>query len=182
MSDQPTDESDVDPAKDDAAPAESAETKSVEKADDSSATKITPEATTNAVPSRRSRFAGLKWLGKTLVHAGVLAAVFVGGIALIGVAQRTGWIRSGDGTVADSADEHNHDGETIYTCPMHPHIRQNTPGKCSICAMTLVPVADKSKKTASNQPATKEGEDRYICPMMCTPPSTQEGRCPVCAM
>lgn len=28
---------------------------------------------------------------------------------------------------------------TIYTCPMHPQIRQNAPGNCPICGMTLEP-------------------------------------------
>ena len=30
---------------------------------------------------------------------------------------------------------------TIYTCPMHPQIRQVGPGNCPICGMTLEPVA-----------------------------------------
>ncbi|HEY0847934.1 MAG TPA: heavy metal translocating P-type ATPase [Noviherbaspirillum sp.] len=29
---------------------------------------------------------------------------------------------------------------TIYTCPMHPEIRQSTPGNCPKCGMTLEPV------------------------------------------
>jgi P-type Cu+ transporter len=29
---------------------------------------------------------------------------------------------------------------TIYTCPMHPEIRQNAPGNCPKCGMTLEPV------------------------------------------
>jgi len=28
-------------------------------------------------------------------------------------------------------------GATIYTCPMHPHIHSDKPGKCPICGMTL---------------------------------------------
>ena len=28
---------------------------------------------------------------------------------------------------------------TIYTCPMHPEVRQNTPGLCPACAMELIP-------------------------------------------
>jgi hypothetical protein len=28
----------------------------------------------------------------------------------------------------------------IYTCPMHPEIRQETPGRCPKCGMNLVPV------------------------------------------
>jgi hypothetical protein len=27
----------------------------------------------------------------------------------------------------------------VYTCPMHPEIVRNAPGKCPICGMTLVP-------------------------------------------
>ncbi len=28
---------------------------------------------------------------------------------------------------------------TIYTCPMHPEIRQEGPGSCAICGMALEP-------------------------------------------
>ncbi|MDI1274316.1 heavy metal translocating P-type ATPase [Polaromonas sp.] len=31
-------------------------------------------------------------------------------------------------------------GATVYTCPMHPEIRQDHPGNCPICGMTLEPV------------------------------------------
>lgn len=30
--------------------------------------------------------------------------------------------------------------QTIYTCPMHPQIRQTTPGNCPICGMNLEPM------------------------------------------
>lgn len=40
------------------------------------------------------------------------------------------------------------DPETIYVCPMHPQIRQNKPGECPICGMTLEPEkGSKSKKS-----------------------------------
>ncbi len=29
--------------------------------------------------------------------------------------------------------------KVIYTCPMHPEIEQDHPGKCPKCGMTLVP-------------------------------------------
>ncbi|HTM43569.1 MAG TPA: multicopper oxidase domain-containing protein [Polyangiaceae bacterium] len=32
----------------------------------------------------------------------------------------------------------------LYTCPMHPQIIRNKPGKCPICGMTLVPLKPKS--------------------------------------
>jgi membrane fusion protein, copper/silver efflux system len=37
-------------------------------------------------------------------------------------------------------------GPTIafYTCPMHPSIKSDKPGSCSICGMTLVPVYTNS--------------------------------------
>jgi P-type Cu+ transporter len=31
-------------------------------------------------------------------------------------------------------------GDRIYTCPMHPQVRQNGPGNCPICGMALEPV------------------------------------------
>jgi Cu+-exporting ATPase len=36
----------------------------------------------------------------------------------------------------------------IYTCPMHPQIRQDSPGNCPICGMTLEPLA----KTGAAEP------------------------------
>jgi len=47
--------------------------------------------------------------------------------------------------------DHNHnttqekESGTIYTCPMHPEIRQDKPGMCPECGMQLVPA--KKKKT-----------------------------------
>jgi len=35
-----------------------------------------------------------------------------------------------------------------YVCPMHPLERSMAPGKCSICRMNLVPVADLNKEMA----------------------------------
>jgi Cu+-exporting ATPase len=29
----------------------------------------------------------------------------------------------------------------IYTCPMHPEVRENAPGKCPKCGMSLEPEA-----------------------------------------
>lgn len=40
--------------------------------------------------------------------------------------------------------------ETIYTCSMHPQIRRNGPGKCPICGMDLIPLAEDFKEEESN--------------------------------
>jgi hypothetical protein len=31
---------------------------------------------------------------------------------------------------------------TVYTCPMHPEVRQSKPGRCPKCGMTLVPAGE----------------------------------------
>jgi Cu(I)/Ag(I) efflux system membrane fusion protein len=53
------------------------------------------------------------------------------------------------GSKNSNTDEHLHNGEvvkgTIWTCSMHPQIRQNEPGNCPICGMELIPLADDSE-------------------------------------
>jgi membrane fusion protein, copper/silver efflux system len=57
----------------------------------------------------------------------------------------------------DRTTEHDHeqiDGEeTTYTCSMHPQIRQNEPGKCPLCGMDLIPVAQNQGSGDSNPSA-----------------------------
>ncbi|MBN8628554.1 MAG: efflux RND transporter periplasmic adaptor subunit, partial [Planctomycetes bacterium] len=48
------------------------------------------------------------------------------------------WLSRHDSAVASAAPA---TAGTIYTCPMHPQIRQPTPGRCPICGMELVPAA-----------------------------------------
>ena len=117
-----------------------------------------------------------QWFVRTGIHIGLVLAVGAALIALVGVAQRVGWIQGGDRAAKATVS-----AETVYTCPMHPEIRQNEPGDCPICGMELVPVAGKSADVATHDHGN-EGGDRYICPMMCVPPSTEPGKCPVCAM
>ncbi len=57
-----------------------------------------------------------------------------------------GWLLFG-GSENNKTDEHQHTeeeiaGETIWTCSMHPQIRQNEPGDCPICGMDLIPLGD----------------------------------------
>jgi rubrerythrin len=41
--------------------------------------------------------------------------------------------------VAHQQAGHVHHGNaTIYTCPMHPELRQEGPGQCPICGMDLI--------------------------------------------
>ena len=63
-------------------------------------------------------------------------------------------------------------GATIYTCPMHPEVRQDHPGTCPKCGMNLEPV--------SNAPAATKLE--YSCPMHPQIVRGQPGSCPICGM
>ena len=46
--------------------------------------------------------------------------------------------------------------EQIYTCPMHPDVRQNQPGNCPKCGMTLSP----ARETPASGDTSKQGEQR----------------------
>lgn len=68
-----------------------------------------------------------------------------------------GWLLFGGsgGEVATDMDQHieethtDEEGNIIYTCSMHPQVRQNEPGNCPICGMELIPVdqADEQDET-----------------------------------
>lgn len=72
------------------------------------------------------------------------------GLAFLVVGLFLGWIFFGSDTSrieeaeGEAVAEHVHDGEegeTIWTCSMHPQIRQTEPGQCPICGMDLVPLS-----------------------------------------
>jgi P-type Cu+ transporter len=49
-------------------------------------------------------------------------------------------LKAAPATEATREPDAGQTGETLYTCPMHPEIRQDHPGNCPICGMTLEPV------------------------------------------
>lgn len=69
-----------------------------------------------------------------------LALVLIAGLFL-------GWLIFKSDTKTAHEHSKQEGAETIYTCSMHPQIRQNEPGKCPICGMDLIPV----KKITDNQ-------------------------------
>jgi len=44
--------------------------------------------------------------------------------------------------------------ESLWTCSMHPQIRDNRPGKCPICGMDLIPVSARRDSGATFDPTT----------------------------
>lgn len=85
------------------------------------------------IPSR-SKFS---WLMQRVVSVGIFLATGVILVVGVGLAQRLGWIRTHE---VETGAATNTSG-TIYTCPMHPQIRQPSPGRCPICGMALVPAS-----------------------------------------
>ncbi|MGR9085554.1 MAG: copper-transporting P-type ATPase [Gammaproteobacteria bacterium] len=61
----------------------------------------------------------------------------------------------------------------MFTCPMHPEIRQQQPGYCPLCGMALERTAD------IGEPPNKT---EYVCPMHPDIVRTAPGRCPICGM
>ena len=62
---------------------------------------------------------------------------------------------------------------TIYTCPMHPEVRQDKPGSCPKCGMALEPLTP---------PAPKSLKTKYTCPMHPQIVRDEPGACPICGM
>ena len=55
---------------------------------------------------------------------------------------------------------------TIYTCPMHPQIRQPGPGNCPICGMTLEPVLPTLEQ--GDDPELVDFRRRFACTLPLT--------------
>ncbi len=54
-----------------------------------------------------------------------------------------GWYKNPPGTVADTAPGYENKPDKdgmVYTCPMHPEVKQDKPGSCPKCGMTLKPL------------------------------------------
>lgn len=72
-------------------------------------------------------------------------------IALAGIALGAIFF-GGSAPTTQSIEEHiaethtDEEGNIIYTCSMHPSVRQNEPGNCPICGMELIPVSDSSSE------------------------------------
>ncbi|MEX2592012.1 MAG: efflux RND transporter periplasmic adaptor subunit [Anditalea sp.] len=47
---------------------------------------------------------------------------------------------AGEGATAEAAHAHEEGEAEVWTCAMHPQIREDGPGQCPICGMDLIPV------------------------------------------
>lgn len=68
-----------------------------------------------------------------------------------------GYLFFGGHSEPQSLDEHieethtDEEGNVVYTCSMHPQVRENEPGDCPICGMELIPVNELDEDDGSTQ-------------------------------
>ncbi len=139
-----------------------------------------PQSTTSSVPAPTSVAGrhepqpprpGLDrtYFKRLAINAATFLLIGVLCIVLIGVAQRLSWIGAGGGTTA--GDQAGAAG-TVYSCPMHPNIRQPGPGRCPICSMPLEPATDGGGKR-DEYAVTIEPASRRLANIQTTPVQRQ---------
>lgn len=81
-----------------------------------------------------------------------------------------------------------------YTCPMHPEIKQDKPGNCTICEMKLIPIktnkhehieSQKKSHNVTNNTGQKQEEEEktfYTCSMHPEMKQDKPGNCHICGM
>ncbi len=71
----------------------------------------------------------------------------------------------------NSQEAAKHKAAGVYICPMHPEVREQSPGMCPECGMQLIPKAEEKVKAVV-----------YTCPMHPEIKQDKEGMCPECGM
>jgi heavy metal translocating P-type ATPase len=63
-----------------------------------------------------------------------------------------------------------------FTCPMHPEVRQNEPGKCPKCGMTLQPVPGPASDAAHGHGHGRAHHEHHAAPATVAPPPVNGGK------
>ena len=82
------------------------------------------------------------------------------------------YLSGGTGDDAGNPTGEDAGSAAVYTCPMHPEVRQEGPGGCPKCGMPLEP----------GTPGIGEPRTRYTCPMHPEVVQDGPGDCPKCGM
>lgn len=79
--------------------------------------------------------------------------IFAGAAALLLAGIWIGRTTGPEMVHAGASDEHVHEAaETVWTCSMHPQVRQPGPGQCPICGMDLIPAASGAADEVEGDP------------------------------
>jgi len=65
-------------------------------------------------------------------------------------------------------EENTSGSKNVYTCPMHPEVKQDNPGDCPKCGMTLVP--EKGEETSDEEKAYKKMAKKFWIALALTIP------------
>jgi len=93
-----------------------------------------------------------------------------------------GWYKNPTGTVADIAPGYERKPDTsgkVYVCLMHPEVKQDKPGSCPKCGMTLKSETDIDQSSLSEE---KTKKIVYTCPMHPDVHQDTPGTCGKCGM
>ena len=96
---------------------------------------------------------------KTKTILMIALAAILGGSAL--------WIATDRAVAGDNAAASRK--ILYYTCPMHPSVKADKPGDCSICGMTLQPVYEKTGGTNAPPAAANTNLPMAMIPGCCSP-------------
>lgn len=78
--------------------------------------------------------------------------ILIAGVAL-------GWLLFGRGA-SDTPQTHTHEEESgVWTCSMHPQVRNDGPGKCPLCGMDLIPLKSGASDAAVPDDAIELSEE-----------------------
>lgn len=102
------------------------------------------QATTARVGAVLPRLSGFGWLARCGAQAAAVLCVAALLLAMVGVAQRTGWITAGGAESGSGSSDAHADAagsEQRYICPMMCTPPSSEPGRCPVCAMELVEAA-----------------------------------------
>ena len=73
-----------------------------------------------------------------------VATSIIGGLLILAVGAALGYMMAGKEGAPSAEAPVGDSGPTTWTCAMHPQIKLPKPGKCPICFMDLIPLADDS--------------------------------------
>lgn len=76
-----------------------------------------------------------------------------------------GWLLFGESSSQPATtDEHHHhaDEKQVWTCSMHPHIKQDKPGQCPICGMDLIPLKTAGHSNEAIDPNAIQLSDEAV--------------------
>ncbi len=132
-----------------------------------------PTAHETSLAKAARRRAALGWWIKLIVQPILFVAAILGALALVGIAQRSGWITASRHPSAsaesDASSTEPASADTQYICPMMCTPPASEPGRCPVCAMELVPAARSAASDGRSiliDPATRRIANIQTAPVV----------------